>query len=486
MINNDHEMKNNYRQRSQQLLSIFAAAGICLTLPGRAPFASAQLLPSSLGEIKESKRTPTTITRSPTGSGAASRSGLGVIFVLTEPPNAEISINGKRAATAINGEFRKELRAGISYAITVSAGRAYEPVTRKVIPKSGASEVIRAALVSKYGLVRIGPSLDGATVLLDDKPVPQDQLELEKESNTIKLDNLIPGEHTISYRHPDYVPLERRFRILPSVEYLWTFNPEPATVEFTVQTDPETSVYVDGEPKGKTTSDGLLKRTDIRIGSHVIKLAKEDFQEYTEKKDFKYHQPVRIERMLVPLPTSAEFSDDFDVAKPALWTMPASGVSFAGGRLQFDNAKSLCMPTNIRYRDFEMNFHLKLGNAGGAAWAVRIKDSINFYLFYLSGPEGLFPGKFNTYIVHNNEFDPGKPYLSNTVIVDIVKDGQYEINISAKGNLINHTITPAKSGERQNLGSFQDPGSTFLLGGIGFRNVGRERFSIDELVVRPR
>ncbi|HXF40514.1 MAG TPA: hypothetical protein VN687_12430 [Blastocatellia bacterium] len=477
-------MKNNYRQRSR-LLSIFAAA-ICLTLLGRAPFTSAQLLPSSLGEIKESKRTPTTITRSPTGSGAASRSGLGVIFVLTEPPNAEISINGKRAATAINGEFRKELRAGTSYAITVSAGRAYEPVTRKVIPKSGTSEVIRAALVSKYGLVRIGPSLDGATVLLDDKPVPQDQLELEKESNTIKLDNLIPGEHTISYRHPDYVPLERRFKILPSVEYLWTFNPEPATVEFTVQTDPETSVYIDGEPKGKTTSDGLLKRTDIRIGSHVIKLAKEDFQEYTEKKDFKYHQPVRIERMLVPLPTSEEFSDDFDVAKPALWTMPASGVSFAEGRLQFENAKSLCMPTNIRYRDFEMNFHLRLVNAGGAAWAVRIKDSNNFYLFYLSGPDGLYANRFNTYIVHNNEFDPAKPVLSNPLIATVVAGGQYDVHITAIGNLINHTITPAATGKRENLGSFPDRDSTFLLGGIGFRNVAREKFSIDELVVKPR
>jgi hypothetical protein len=67
-----------------------------------------------------------------------------------------------------------------------------------------------------------------------------------------------------------------------------------------------------------------------------------------------------------------------------------------------------------------------------------------------------------------------------------VAGGQYEIHISGIGNLINHTITSAETGKPENLGSFPDRDSTFLLGGIGFRTVGREKFSIDELVVKPR
>src|SRR5207253_112960 len=117
--------------------------------------------------------------------------------------------------------------------------------------------------VSKYGLVRIGPILDGAKVFIDDVLVPDDTVQLDKESNTVKIDNLRPGEHKISYQHPDYVPLERRFRISPSSEYLWTYNPEPATVQLTVESDPNTALYVDGEPKGTTTGDGVLKRSDI-------------------------------------------------------------------------------------------------------------------------------------------------------------------------------------------------------------------------------
>jgi PEGA domain-containing protein len=450
------------------------------------PIASAQILPTSLGEVKEAKRTASTIARAPSGSGSASKVTNSVLFVLTEPPDAEVAINGKPAGKAIDGEFRKELPAGGRYSIIVSAGPNYEPFKKTVVPKSRRDEVVRAALVSKYGLVRIGPILDGATVFIDDELAPANSVQLDKESNTVRIDNLRPGDHKISYQHPDYVPLERRFKVSPSVEYLWTYNPEPATVELTIQSDPDTALYVDGEPKGRTTGDGVLRRSDIRIGQHEIKLVKDDFEEYLARLLFEFRKKVRVEHRLVPLPTSAEFSDDFDLPKPDLWTMPASGMTFKSRKLDLENAKAVGFPTNVRYRDFEMNFHLQLTNSGGAAWAVRVKDSSNYYLFYLSGPDGLFRNRFNTYIVRNNEFDPSKPARSDNVIARLVAGGQYDIHIKAAGSRIEHTITPAETGKAENLGFFDDPNSTFRLGGIGFRTISIEKFSVDELVVRPR
>jgi len=410
----------------------------------------------------------------------------GVLFVLTEPPDAEIAINGKPAGKAVDGEFRTELRAGSTYRITVSAGSGYEPRKETVVLESRRDKVLRASLVSKYGLVRIGPVLDGAQVFIDDKPVPAERAPLDKDSNTIKIDNLTPGEHKISYRHTDYVPLERSFQISPSSEYIWTFNPERATVELTVRTDPETAVYLDGEPKGKTPADGVLKSSDVRLGKHAIKLVKEDFEEYSETREFQYRKPETLEKRLVPLPTSAEFSDDFDFAKPNLWTLPRSGSSFKEGRMQLDNAKTLAWPTNIRYRNFEMSFLLRLGNGGGAAWAIRVKDSGNYYLFYLSGPDGMPQNRFSTYIVRNNEFDQSKPARSDNLIERLTPGGQYQIKIKATGNKIVHEITPANTGKTTQLGFFEDKDSTFLLGGVGFRTVASEKFSIDDLFVRPR
>jgi PEGA domain len=450
------------------------------------PATRAQILPTSLGEVKEVRRTPTTIARAPRGSGSVSKFTNSVLFVLTEPPDAEVAINGKPAGKAVDGEFRQELPAGGRYSIVVSAGPDYEPFTKTVVPKSRHDEVVRAALLSKYGLVRIGPILDGAKVFIDDQLAPADSVQLDKESNTVRIDNLQPGDHKISYQHPDYVPLERRFKISPSVEYLWTYNPEPATVELTIQSDPDTALYVDGEPKGRTTGDGVLKRSDIRIGQHEIKLVKDDFEEYVARLQFEFRKKVRVEQRLVPLPTSAEFSDDFDVPKPDLWTLPASGASFKSQRLELQNARGVAFPTKVNFRDFEMNFHLELKNGGGAAWAVRVKDSSNYYLFYLSGPGGLVPNRFFTYVVRNNEFDAGKPVRSDPVIARLVAGAQYEIHIKAAGNRIEHQITPAETGKRENLGFFDDPNSTFRYGGIGFRTVASEKFSVDELVVRPR
>src|SRR6185503_2764905 len=448
--------------------------------------ALAQVRPTILdsGEVNESRKPSVTVDRSKVGSTRASKPTNSILIVLTEPKTAEVRIDGKLAGKAIDGRFKKELLTRKRYSISVSAGPDYEPYNEVVNMKPREPAIVEAVLSSRFGTLRIFPAKEGVKILDNEKAISPDKITVDKE-NRIVLDGLGPGKHEITYDLSGYVIYKGTFPVTAGGEHIWNFLPERAVVDLTVRTDPKTAVYIDGKQVGTTPADGVLKEA-VELGHHEVKLVKEDYEEFSTTLTFEYGKPLPFAKKLVPLPTSAEFSDDFDIAKPALWSMPAAGVSFVGGRLQFENAKSLCMPTNIRYRDFEMNFHLKLANAGGAAWAVRIKDSNNFYLFYLSGPEGLFPNRFNTYIVHNNEFNPAKPTLSNAIIARVVAGGQYEIHISAIGNLINHTITSAETGKPENLGSFPDPDSTFLLGGIGFRNVGREKFSIDELVVKPR
>ena len=482
-------MKPEMRSKNSTHLNFLknvSAISAFLLITGYCNAAVAQVRPTIIdsGEVNVRDKPSVKVDRSQVGSTRASRPANSILIILTEPKTADVKINGKLAGKAIDGRFKKELLTRKRYSISVSAGPDYEPYNEVVTMKPREPAIVEAVLSSKFGTLRIFPAKEGVKILDNEKAISPDKLTVDKE-NRIVLDGLSPGKHEITYDLQGYVIYKRTFPVTAGSEHIWNFLPERAVVDLTVRTDPKTAVYIDGKQVGTTPADGILKEA-VELGKHELKLVKEDFEEYLTTLTFEYGKPQPLEKRLVPLPTSAEFSDDFDLAKPALWTMPASGVSFAGGRLQLENAKSLCMPTNIRYRDFEMNFHLKLANAGGAAWAVRIKDSNNFYLFYLSGPEGLFPNRFNTYIVHNNEFNPAKPTLSNAIIARVVAGGQYEIHISAIGNLINHTITSAETGKPENLGSFPDPDSTFLLGGIGFRNVGREKFSIDELVVKPR
>lgn len=188
--------------------------------------------------------------------------------------------------------------------------------------------------------------------------------------------------------------------------------------------------------------------------------------------------------VVVPL-TSVEFSDEF--LNPNHWQVPEGWSITKNGRLLVDQQTSLGFVPKLNYADFEMEFHLKLENAAGAAWAVRVQpDAKNYYLFYLSGPEGQIANRFLTYIVHDNKvsptvFDDSVP----AVLANLRGGGEYQINIKAVKNHIIHTITPADTGVKTSLGDFRDGDNNFSSGTIGFRTVGKERFSVDDLWVRP-
>lgn len=470
-------------RKTPRLLGLASAAfGMLLAL---VVCSAAQVRPTVMnpGEANETRTQQSRVDRSQVGPIKASKPTLSVLIVLTEPKAAEVSIDNKPAGTSKNGKFTRELPTRRQYKIKVSAGPDYLDFEKVVSLKPREPAIVEAPLTLRYGTVRIFPARDGVKILDNGQPVASDKLSVDTEQ--IVIGHLSPGDHKITYDLPGYVLYERGFRVTPGSAHTWNFVPEPAVTELTVSTDSKVTVYFDGKQVGSTPADGKLKYS-AELGPHQVKLSKEDYEEYATTIDFKYRRPETVDKKLVPLPTSAEFSDDFDVPKPDLWTMPASGMSFKSRRLELENARAVGFPTNIRYRDFEMHFHLQLTNAGGAAWAVRVKDANNYYLFYLSGPGGIFPNRFNTYIVRNNEFDPSKPARSDNVIARLVAGGQYDIHIKARGSEIEHTITPAETGKAENLGFFDDPNSTFRYGGIGFRTVASEKFSVDELVVKPR
>jgi len=183
--------------------------------------------------------------------------------------------------------------------------------------------------------------------------------------------------------------------------------------------------------------------------------------------------------------SSVEFTDEF--LNLRRWSAPSSGWTITKqGRLLIENQPALGFVRQINYGDFEMGFHLQLENAAGAVWALRVQpDGSNYYLFYLSGPEGQIPNRFLTYEVHDNKISPTDFKSSVPVIVKLAAGGQYEINIKAENGRIVHTITPADTGVLTNLGDYSDPDNTFTSGSVGFRTFGIEKFSVDDLFIRP-
>lgn len=433
----------------------------------------------------------------------------GLLIVLTEPETAEVAIDGKFAGKAIDGIFRRELIGGKQYTVAVSAGPNYLPFKKTVGITAKQSQTVSASLIAKFGTVRVGPALDGAKVLIDGKLADADMLDLDKGNNTLAISGLSPGVHKITYDHPAYAIAERTFNIEAGKEYSWTFAPELASVELTVIAEPGTTIYLDKDLLGVVPESGRYKNVGVKIGKHEITLAKNGFAEVTDTFNFEFNKPVLIARKLLQLPsgggstqvsaqtrnqrgynlrvlTAAEFHEDFEQFDPKRWLLPPSGWSTKSGKLSLANAPSMCSPIGARYGDFVMHFHLRLDNAGGAAWAARIRDARNYYLFYLSGPQGLFPSRFVVYIVRDGNFDPQQFVSSVPILTRLAPGQEYDIELEAVKNTFTHRIIPASTGKSEVLGYFQDTNNPFTLGGFGFRTIGLERFSIDDLYVQPR
>lgn len=185
-----------------------------------------------------------------------------------------------------------------------------------------------------------------------------------------------------------------------------------------------------------------------------------------------------------PKPLRSEFSELFvDLGR---WTVPPTGWELRGERLFVANQPRVGWATNVAADDFTMTFHLRLETPVGAAWALRIRAQDNYYLFHLSRNENA-TSYFSTYVVQNGKL--GEAVSRIPVTKALRAGGDYTVNITAKGNEIRHFLNPADDPSTEALGDeigyFKDENNLYAVGGIGFRTVGQERFSVDELYVRP-
>lgn len=488
--------KSSLYFRSLLILSLFALLMFsAFSQEGKRPVTAEGKRPvtSNEGKVTEAPRRITMIKKV---AAPVARPEYGWVIVQTDVDNAEVKINGQRLEKSQENDFRKELPANREYTVLIAASADFEPYKETFMLSSKQPKIIEEPLKSKFAALKIvtaQQAIEGAKVLIDGK---EQSVKYDKATNALMIERLTPGNHVVRFDHPDYVLAERQVKLTANTEYTWSFLPERPLVELAIQSDPETMVYVDNEPRGEITSDGKINFNDIKIGAHDVRLVKDGYEEYKQSHNFEFRKPVTIEHRLVPK-VSKDFNDLFDISDTSRWTMPGSGFKVESGWLTVTNAPQLGYPTNFFYRNFTMQFQLKLNSDEGAAWAVRAKDAKNYYLFYLSGPKGLFPNKFLTYIVRDNQFDPKKPIdVPVTVVVSAKKGDSYTVRIEATENIINHVIIPSAlnqedkkrglAGEDVNLSSFTDQKRTFAYGGVGFRTIGAETFSVDEVYVKAK
>lgn len=189
-----------------------------------------------------------------------------------------------------------------------------------------------------------------------------------------------------------------------------------------------------------------------------------------------------------PLPplTTVEVSDEF--INSVKWAVPPTGWRIEKGRgkgsLEVADQPQVGYLKDVSFADFYAVFTVTLLDDRGAAWAARVNGEGDYYLFYLSGPGGLYPNSFASYVVRGGERVP-KSFQTTNVTMELKEGQSYFVRITAEGKKFTHILENNETAERNLLGEFVDEDDTYPQGGFGFLTVNREKFSVDDLFIGP-
>jgi hypothetical protein len=438
-------------------------------------------------EVEKPKAKPKVRTKParPRGPQVAANSSNGVLFVLTDPPVANVVIKARGSAVrkgrSEDGQFRAELPPG-PYDVEVTSEN-YKTFTAKALVKQAGTEPVDAELVPTTGSVLIGlANVDtNVNVYLDGRKLTRPE---KKSENQIEFEGIPAGTHKLRITHSTIADWERDVEVEGGATTLVTPNIVTAVVNLTVKSEPGSSVYVDNDFQGRVAESGELKiMNKIRPGEHTIRAEKDLFEPARLVKKFEVGDAT-VELKLRRVVFSEEFADTF-LGGIMSWDAPRDWTAQPGKLTVRGAAAGVGFVKDKLYADFRMEFDTKFLNGKGAVWIVRARDRQNYYMFQLVGPTAAGKNTFHSYICQNGQIRLLRPpeYLA----LDLSRpDDSFHIIVEARGAQIKHSIeissAPASGGPRP-LSVITD--GTIPQGTVGFGTKDKEEFVVFYVNVTP-
>ncbi|HQP96754.1 MAG TPA: PEGA domain-containing protein, partial [Myxococcota bacterium] len=179
---------------------------------------------------------------------------MGLLFVETNPPNANLQINGESVGTS---PYQGQLMVG-RYVIVADLGAYYHPA-RQEIQLTPAGATVSLMLPPAFGSLTVTSEPAGAEVLIDDKPVGQ----------TPYTDNrLLSGPHKVEVRRALYAPETRTVQVVDGQSIVESFVLTGDFGSIAVSSDPPgASVMLDGKKLNRGTP---LAVKPVKAGTHVV------------------------------------------------------------------------------------------------------------------------------------------------------------------------------------------------------------------------
>jgi hypothetical protein len=416
----------------------------------------------------------------------------GVLAVVLDPIiNGQVTVKdatGRVLATQEadkDGQVEFQLQRGKTYQVEAESP-GYRGSAGKSRPLK-ANEVIRLRLIPELAQLRLSEVPANAQVFIDDQ-----QRAVADSTGIVTINELNPGDHSLLVRHPEYNDYTDNLKALVAGDVVNLRISPVRVARLTVQGPSGATVFIDGAMQGKIREEGTVT-IDYELDQTIERTLSVELLGYQiwTRKEMLTPGPRTIAVKLDPVVTSAGVNEFFDTLSQ--WYAP-SGWELVGDarnkRLRIKGIE-LGRLKDKTYRNIrQANFTIWLDDAKGATWAVRAdKEGRNYYLFHLAGPKSTThtPKRFYTYLVK----DGGTPIEMGTPIpflTELNQEDSYTITLEVSGHKVQHWITSNVTGQRDDLGFWEDTEITkdkFLYGTFGFRSLAGEIFTVDDFFLEP-
>ncbi len=182
----------------------------------------------------------------------------GIVFITSEPPGAEVLINGQKQG---NTPFQTTIAIG-TYQLEVRKNLYYTEISTFTLVE-GKTVTLKPVLKPKFGYISVTSSQPNSTILIDGKPLgagPVIKRETESAEHTVRVTADLYHDYTETFTLIDGMEKNIKAELKPAFGYL----------ELNTTPEQDAAVYIDGQRVGVTP----YKSDRMRSGQYTLKITK--------------------------------------------------------------------------------------------------------------------------------------------------------------------------------------------------------------------
>ncbi|HEY6119378.1 MAG TPA: hypothetical protein VIV66_05430 [Pyrinomonadaceae bacterium] len=306
------------------------------------------------------------------------------------------------------------------------------------------------------------------------------------------FNDLKPGRYRVAGTLAGYHPVEKETVIAANKSQSLTLDFQPILYAVTINTNVST-----GELKYASEGQPLTnvepiqnKKVQLKLpaGKYVVEVVPSEFGYEAQRQTFTLASDqtvldIPLKRMvlttdtLAPIWTAAELRD---WEMPGAWAADAKkNLMIKGGGLAFPRQESLRY-----YKDFKLSSSVKMLNGSAVSFALRARDSQNYYLLQLTGDSSDEPYTVRLFVVRNGVEQRVRAIPIPRAGAKAMATGQFfSVTVKMVDYAITVEIEDSETGAPYPLGVLTDPNHNFAVGAVGLAGRSNEDTVVGRFVV---